>query len=535
MWYNEAMKGITTDLSQFERFIELDALYVDKTRHIHRLVSDPRHSFFFIARPRRYGKSLFCSTLHALFDGRRDLFSGLYIAEKTDYAFERFPVIHLNFAVLAVSRYDWFIENLVYSLQKAGRDLGIDAGDGNPSLMLRRLLEQIDGRAAIIIDEFDAPITSALSVGAEHAGMISAVLSDLFSVIKNCSEHIRFFFITGVTKLANISIFSSLNNLTDLSMDPHFADAFGYTEAELLEYFGEAIDEHFSEHCDEYGTKEHFIDLIREHYDGYRFSADSEATVYNPVSIGSFFTSGCRFQSYWNLTGQSTMAVDMAAAFPLSEIMDGADVPLSAFADFDIARIYSGKLTKENAFVLLYYAGYMTIKDGNGLGITLGFPNREVASSFTSSLVSRYAAADVGSFVYEGSRAAADGDVAGLLKAVDDYLALFSYQLVDKEKERTFHMLFHAFMVCLGSRAYAEEAGYRGRADEVVRIGRWIYVFELKIGSGAEAALRQIKTKGYADRHAVEARRTDRRVIICGIDISMEEGRIAEWKAEEIE
>ena len=538
MCYNaDDMRAITTDTADFEYLRENNLVYVDKTKAIHDLVKDTSRRFFFLSRPRRYGKSLFCSTLHALFDGRRDLFEGLYIAERTDYSFERFPVLHFDFSPLDTMDIESFLSDFRRMIRRQAYVHDLTIEEGTPSGMLTSLLDALiekEGkRVVIIIDEFDSPLTGAM--GKPFAEEIRGRLSAFYAVIKMNAPRIRLFFITGVVKLSNLSIFSKMNNLVDLSMDPRFASAFGYTDEELLEYFGEGIDEYYSSHKDEYSSRDELAMRIREYYDGYRFSPRSEVTVYNPVSIGYFFNDGCSFQNYWNMTGVPTLAVNLASRFPLADIL-GYDLslPLTAFTTFDISQICGGELSSDSILALLYYTGYLTIRDGNENGVTLRFPNREVSSSFTEFLVSRYATKGIGALVYKGSVAMTHGDVEELVDILNSYLSLFSYQLIEKEGERTFHMLIHAYMVCLGSYAYPEDPGYKGRADEVVRYGSYIYIFELKRGDGAEAALRQIKDKGYADKYLAEARHGGKHIIICGLDISSSEGKVVDYRYEEV-
>ena len=308
--YNDVdMKSLSTSMFSFEYFRERDLLYVDKTSYVHKMVSSD-DNFFFLSRPRRFGKSLLCSTLHALFDGRKDLFEGLYIEDK--YSFEKFPVLHFNFAVLSTSTYERFENSFVNALRLNGSKFGIELAGNDPADMLYNLLYGLQKRAVVIIDEFDAPITTAINEGKNYVNDIRSVLNDFYSVIKNSGECIRFFFMTGVTKLSNLSIFSAMNNLVDISMDPEFAGAFGYTDEELDEYFGEGIDENWSKSC---SSREEFREKIREYYDGYRFSTDADVRVYNPVSIGRFFSSHCSFRNYWIDTGSTSMAVNFARKY----------------------------------------------------------------------------------------------------------------------------------------------------------------------------------------------------------------------------
>ena len=290
----DEMRKIKTTQPSFSGLIGGDYLYVDKTRAVHDLLSR-EEDFYFLSRPRRYGKSLFCSTLHALFDGRRELFKGLYIAEKTDYPFTPFPVLHFDFSGMDTDTRRNFIACFRKSIAKEAMRNGIDIPESTPSSMLLDLIDALyekRGKVVIIIDEFDAPVTDALGEENGMPGYIRKAFSTFYANIKKSSGKIRFLFITGVTKLSNMSIFSKMNNLLDISMDKAFADAFGYTEPELMEYFGEGMDEYMEANPGKYSSRDELLSRIREYYDGYRFSRDSEVTVYNPVSIGRFFNSG---------------------------------------------------------------------------------------------------------------------------------------------------------------------------------------------------------------------------------------------------
>ena len=207
------MKGISTDRFSFEYFIRNDLLYVDKTMYVHDLVSHPERNFFFLSRPRRFGKSLFCSTLHALFDGRKDLFKGLYIAEETDYSFEKYPVIHLDISNFTLVSEDFVLSELQGKIMNEAHSNGISLQEGAPALMLDNLIRGIVERTGkpvvIIIDEFDSPFTSEFGSKPEFIEYMRKLFNGLYKTIKADSGYIRFFFITGCVKLANLSIFSA--------------------------------------------------------------------------------------------------------------------------------------------------------------------------------------------------------------------------------------------------------------------------------------------------------------------------------------
>ena len=299
-------------------------------------------------------------------------------------------------------------------------------------------------------------------------------------------------------------------------------------------FFGEGIDENWKR-CG-YSAREEFTKAIKDYYDGYRFSPDSETRVYNPVSLGSFFSDGCVFRNYWNATGVSTMAVELARRYDLLSIVDEMpSVDMESFTSFDISLLSGKRLSIDSIYALLYFAGYMTIHDGNELGLMLRFPNREISSSFSKSLASAYTENGIGGTVFEADKAASRGDIDGFISILRDYYSRFPYLLFDKRNERFFHLLFHAFMVSLGMDAYAEDAGSIGRADEVLIADRYIYIFELKIDRSAAEALEQIKDRHYAEKYIQRAREENGKIILTGISISSETRNITEYMHEELD
>ena len=282
------MKEITVSVRSFEDIRNNNYLYVDKTEYIYLLVKSKLKNYYFISRPRRYGKSLMCSTLHSLFEGKRELFKDLYI-DKSDYSFERYPVLHFNFANFNLMSYKSFLYDFQESILREAKANGIHLKRNEPSSMLSEFLYESSKKAVIIIDEYDYPIIHSYKE-LKTAEKIRETLSSFYTVIKNNDDKIRFFFITGITKFSNLSIFSQMNNLKDLTFDEDFASAFGYTEEELENNFSEYINSYMKKDEREYKTREDFISAIREYYDGYRFSYDNPIKVYNPLSVGFFLT-----------------------------------------------------------------------------------------------------------------------------------------------------------------------------------------------------------------------------------------------------
>ena len=536
--YTDSMKGISTDRFSLEYFITNDLLYVDKTMYAYELISSADKNFFFVSRPRRFGKSLFCSTLHSIFDGRKDLFKGLYIAEETDYSFEKYPVIHLDFSKMSLLSEQAALNALQKRILGAAEDNGISIERDSPSEMLDDLIMKATRatgkQVVIIIDEFDSPFTSKISWKPELIEYIRELFNEFYKSIKADSAYIRFFFMTGCVRLSNLSIFSAMNNLYDISMDRRFAGAFGYTEKELEDNFGEGMDEYLEANPGIYGSKEEFIGRIRDYYDGYRFSPDSEVKVYNPVSIGRFFDSlDCLFRNYWELTGVSTMAVELARKYDLLSLVEEMpSLDLEAFTSFDISLLAEKKLRVNDIYALLYYAGYLTIKKAGETSLRLVYPNREISASFTRALIKQYMEQGFGSLTDDLGEAMDGCDVDAMAAIFNRYLAMFPYHFYERKDERLFHTMMHGLFVCMKGDAYPEDAGKLGRADEVFIRGKRIYIFELKVDGDAGDALQQIKERHYADKYIHIAEEEGMEIILVGLSFSSSERYIAEWKSE---
>ena len=527
-------RQISTATSDFRQLIEAGYLYVDKTRYVHQMVRESLQNYFFISRPRRYGKSLFCSTLEHLFKGERELFKGLYIAEETDYSFEKHPVLHFNFSLLNTSSFESFLFGFEDMIAEKAIESGIELERNLPSYMLMEFLRRSEKASVIIIDEFDSPIIDSLNDKGKLE-RIRSEFSSFYSVMKNTGSKVRFLFITGVTKLSNMSIFSKMNNLTDVSMRAEYASAFGYTDGELECSFKEYIDDYLSSGSCPYEERDELLSDIREYYDGYRFSVDTDIKVYNPVSVGMFFQNGCRFNNYWEMTGVSTLAVELAKRYDLVGIIEeepGAGI--SSFTSFDIADIADGSLDRYGIYALLYYTGYLTIDSGNNMGLYLKFPNKEISTSFTTSLVTRYM--DKGNnldyMVFRANDAINRGDTEGFITILKEYYESFPYDLLYKDKEKTYQLLFHAFFVASGMDAAAEEHSLRGRADNVIRTKSHIYVCELKVDGSADDALAQIRERKYYEKYIPLARKKNIKLHLVGIDFSSEERNIKDFKEE---
>ncbi len=533
--YRIGMKRfIATDIMDFRELRESGKLYVDKTSYAYSLVNPDTGKFYFISRPRRYGKSLMCSTLKYIFQGRRDLFEGLYIAEKTDYDFREYPVLHFNFARFNTESFESFYSDFQMETMSLIRNAGGEIELSHPSTMLNQFLMSSKRQSVIIIDEFDAPVSDSLD-DKDKLKKMQSEFSAFYSIIKNDEEKVRFLFITGVTKLSNMSIFSKMNNLNDISMDSEFSAAFGYTEAELEENFSEYIDEYLATDSCPFSSREGFLREIRDYYDGYRFSPDDETKVYNPVSIGFFFSKGCIFRNYWQNTGVSTLAVELARRYNLVSLVEDNPpvLDISTFTSFDIGMLSDRNLDSYSVYALLYYAGYLTIADAIGDGILLRFPNTEIRTSFTKSLAGMYSDSGgrTAAMITAGRNAMEAGDTPALMRNLSAWYESCIYQILNAKTEKPYHLIFHLFFVAAGGRPASEDPSLRGRADTAVSAKKHIYIFELKVDESADAALGQIKERKYWKKYSGEGKQ----IHLVGVSFSSDTREIAGYREELIE
>ena len=518
--------------SNFKTIRRNGSVYIDKTEYVHRMVSDPEgNSFYFISRPRRFGKSLMCSTLECLFKGERELFKGLYI-DSTGYDYKKYPVLRFDFSKLPCTSFQAFKDSLLRILKDSAKDVSIEAEADEPSEMLDKIIEGLQTDVVIIVDEFDSPIVSTLN-NRELAEGMRSVFNAFYKVIKANSEKIRFLFITGVTKLSHMSIFSAMNNLVDITFDRRYAGMFGYTDGEILESFGENIDSYVSRSDAEYHDRSALMDALRSYYDGYCFSPDSDLRLYNPISVNYFFYKGCEFGTYWQNTGVSTLAVELAKRYDLITMVDEMpEIALFSFSSFDISFLVEKKLSRSNVLALLYYAGYLTIAKSDGNVISLDFPNYEIRSSFLNGLISYYTIEPDGASVEiaKGLISAKKGDTENLVEYLNEYYSKFSYIDLGRDKERFVTTLFKAYFVATGASVLTEAHLQKGRADVVLDLRDEIYIIEFKTEESAQKALEQIKERRYYLPYKEEG--SKKRIHLLGLMFSLEEAKVVEYKEE---
>ena len=496
-----------------------DAFYVDKTVFVEKIVRS-KTKYYFLARPRRFGKSLFLSTLRYFFEGRRELFKGLYI-DSTDWDWKSYPVLHLDLnsdRFAEQGKLEKVLDNLFREWE---RKFEIDVKDDDYSQRFKTIIrtahEKTGQQVVILVDEYDKPLVGNLH-NDENFEHYRTRLASLYSNFKSSAEHIRLVFLTGISRFSKLSVFSDLNNLEDITFSEDFADICGITERELLDNFQEGIARLAAQRNVAY---EQAVRLLKENYDGYRFTPEG-SDIYNPWSVLRALKES-RIGTYWNSTGPATV---------VAEALRDADVDIQDIlnADWDLDDLAGLDLLNADPTALLYQAGYLTIADydTDSNTVRLKVPNEEVRKGFFKNLLSAYLKPKKGTV-----KTIMDGIVKGIntgnpdvmMKNLDAYLAGIPYDL-KVENENNFHNIFYVLATLIGLDAKAEVHTSNGRVDLLIETPKFIYVIELKYDSSPEQALRQIEEKGYARRFAVDPRQLFR----IGVTFSSESRRIEGWE-----
>ena len=518
---------ITTSYSSFETIRKEGYLYVDKTAYLYRLVTGS--DMYFLSRPRRFGKTLTVSTLEAVFQGRRELFKGLAI-DALDYDWKAYPIIHIDFGDCGKSTpegLDGWLKDRLEEIADAYGAGPLDKTKTSDDLFAKLiLLLSKKDKVVVLIDEYDKVLSD--NVFSPEVEKLRQVLGNFYQVIKTKGALLRFVFITGVTKYARLSVFSKMNNLNDLSLDPGYGTMLGYTQKELEENFAGSIEQ---------GTRdtgmgrEAYLAKVKEMYDGYRFAPGCE-TVYNPVSVGLFFTRGYgqSFDDYWIETGSSKLVMDMAQSVDLDVTEDlGMGMDADALSEFDVAELKDmrGDVNKVQAFLL--QTGYLTIESGNESMLMLRFPNAEVRNAYSKSLLRRLYGPTSQNVIMAMENTLKEGETASCMELLAAFFAKIPYK--ETRKESDFAQIVDALVAAMSVdvRMASEDRTSAGRIDLTVETDRHVYVMEFKVDKSAETALRQIKEKRYADKFRLEKGKT---IHLLGIAFSSTGHTVQDWKEE---
>jgi len=515
------MKPLTTSVYTFSDLIEGGYLYVDKTPYIYELVREFKGQYF-LARPRRFGKSLLISTLKAIFLGQREFFDGLYITD-TDYDWQTYPVIQLDLGDVEAESAAQLKTSLLQRIRENAVESGVELIAETAASALRELIVALanrDGKVVILVDEYDKPLLGHLEK--PTAPEIQRILKEFYAVIKTTEAHQRFVLLTGVSKFSKVSVFSDLNNLTDLTMRKSTATLLGYTQSEVEDNFPE----HIAALGDELDKdRKDVLTDLRDWYNGYRFEESAE-TVYNPVSLMKCFQE-LKFKNYWFETGTPTFLVNMLRHNPINlDNLTAAETDFSTYEPNHLA-----------ALPLLVQTGYLTIKNSDEFGGTrifqLGYPNREIEMSFNRWLVQDFSHLpwqDLTSALQRLVAALNEARIDDMLETMKTFFDKIPYEISIKH-EKYYQTIFFTVFKLIGTAIDAEVSTSIGRIDAVVKTKTDIFIFEFKLSGTAEEAMAQIHKKRYADPY----RDDGRNITLIGAAFDQEERNLDHWLIEKLD
>lgn len=507
-------------IQNFEKIRRDGLVYVDKTSQIYNLVH--AGSYYFFSRPRRFGKSLLVSTLEAYFGGKRELFSGLAI-EKLEKDWTKYPILHLDLNTSTYSETDSLNAVLNDTLIKWEKLYGSETSETKLDLrfkgVVERSAEQSGQRVVVLVDEYDKPLLNTID-NEKLQNEYRTTLKAFYSVLKTQDQYIEFAFLTGVTRFSKVSIFSDLNNLKDISMNPQFVDICGITEAELHNDF----DDEVAKLADAtQSSKEDSYTMLKQQYDGYHF-APNTIGLYNPFSLLNALQDS-NFGDYWFETGTPSYLVKLLkdTNYDLSQLQD---------EEVSIKRINSIDDMKTNPIAVIYQSGYLTIKgyDPRFKTYKLGFPNKEVEQGFMEYLFPFYVPAIETKSEFEISRFVKDVEAGNADQFMHRLQAMFaddSYQVAGDMELYYQNTVFLVFKI-MGYFTEVERHTSNGRIDIIVKTANYIYIFELKLDKSAVEALQQINDKDYAAPFAMDKRKLYK----IGVNFSSETRGIDEWVIE---
>jgi len=515
-------------IQDFADIRERGFCYVDKTALVHRLISGSGKPFF-LSRPRRFGKSLLCSTLEAVFRGRRELFGEIagfpaLAIDSLEWGWEKHPVIRLD---LNLGNYNEGTDFLDITLNNALDNVADDYGlklrgeyvNQQFVNLIRDMYKQSGKKVVVIIDEYDKPLLDTMTNGLLHKAMRDK-LKGFYGILKPSDKYLKFVFLTGVTKFAHVSVFSDLNHLIDLTLDPRYADICGITHEELENVFEPEIESISKETGKKRGE---YLEELRRFYNGYRFS-ERPLKVYNPFGLLNHFDKNGKFLSYWYDTGTPTFLVKLIIERKINIVeLGNMRVGLEDFRKYDIENM--------GAAPLLYQSGYLTIADYDERRgrFTLDYPNDEVRSCFAGSLLKHYAPVPEsvsGSMSTRLLDALYDGEVDLAMGTLKGFFAAIPYDIV-RESENYYQTAVHLIFTMLGLKCRSEVRIAHGRIDTLVETEDLVYCFEFKLDRTAEEALAQIDSREYL----LPWEGSGKRLFKVGVSFDSEKRNIGEWKA----
>lgn len=510
-------------IQTFSKIREQGMLYVDKTRLIYKLTNS--YGYVFLSRPRRFGKSLLVSTLQAYFEGKKELFKGLDI-EQLESEWESYPVLCFDLSTANYNNIDVLVKKISSHLELLENEFGLpvsnekyDIGD-RFRLIIRAAYQQTGKKVVVLVDEYDKPMLDSIHEDGLHEDL-KATLRGFYSVLKESDAYIRFAMLTGVSKFGKVSIFSGLNNLRDISLNPEYNEICGITDKEFHDNFERSV-KLFAEKNSI--TEEETWNRFKSFYDGYHFAWPA-ADIYNPFSTLNAFAD-YKLKKYWFASGSSSSLIKLIKNQPfILQKLEGVVRTEDSLSDIS-------DLTHD-LIPLLYQAGYLTIKDYDEEfdSYILGFPNKEVSQGFWSSLANYF-------FIKaekDGSYSERDFMLDLMHGRADEFMtrmqSLFASLSSEQEpdKEVHFQIMLTVFVKMLGLRAVTELHSSQGRSDILIETPQFIYIIELKVDSTPEIALSQIYERGYARPYASDHRKK----ILIGANFSKETRTLTGWIIEQ--
>ena len=515
-----ARKLYPIGIQTFERIRKEDMFYVDKTEYIYR-ITHTDGKFFFLSRPRRFGKSLLVSTFKSYFEGKKELFKGLAI-EELEKEWNEYPVLHFSLAGGKHMEKEQLDRYLLYILKENEDRFGVDCDSPDPNIRLLNLIKTVTAQtgkqAVVLIDEYDAPLLD-VAHEKEKLDVLRNTMRNFYSPLKDCEPLLRFVFLTGITKFSQLSIFSELNNITNVSMDEPYAGICGITKEELLTQMSDDIDA-LAEHLEL--SREETIQELKDHYDGYHFTWPSP-DVFNPYSLLNCFADG-KLKAYWFGSGTPTYLIEKMREFHVLPSQLGR-VRAKA-SSFDAATERMTSLTP-----LLYQSGYLTIKDyEKKIDVyTLDFPNKEIEVGLFDSLLPGY----LGSGIDTGRVVIADissyinsGKMDEALQMLADFLETIPYCDNTNYEGHYQQMFYIIFALLTDYNIIVEQHTAKGRIDITMETADTIYVMELKFNKSAQEALDQINDKHYAQAFSLK----NKEIVKVGLNFSIkDEVNTLEW------
>ena len=486
------LKRLPVGIQTFSEIIGLDCLYIDKTEYIWNMIHLSK--YIFLSRPRRFGKSLLVSTLQAYYEGRKDLFKGLFI-ETVEKEWTEYPVLRFDMSLGKHMEKDQLERYLIYILGENEKRFGVISDSQDPNVRLKNLISSVydktGKKVVILIDEYDAPLLDVVHEK-ESLPVLRNVMRNFYSPLKASDPYLEFVFLTGITKFSQLSIFSELNNLKNISMRTDYAGVCGITEDEMLTQMTDYIDD-FAEA--QQITREEAIEGLKQQYDGYHFTWPSP-DIYNPFSLLNAFQDH-DYTNYWFGSGTPTYLIEMLRKFNVvPSKIGGGSVQAKSF-DAPTENM-------KNIIPLLYQSGYITIKDYNPMSknYKLDIPNNEIQAGLMESLLPNY----VHEYADEGSAMVGDMYEALYYENLDEMFRLLQAYLLtvpycdNANSEGHYQQLLYVIFSLFGRYVDVEVHTPTGRVDIVMKTAKALYLFELKLNMSAQAAINQIDLKDYSSK-----------------------------------